>query len=175
MYMLMSYQTAKLTECLITYFTNIRALTTMYAFMFYQSILVSERFITHITNIRALMTVHTLMSYQIALLTECRITNCTGIRALTTMQASMSCKTSPFTECLITHFTWIWMLTTMYFRGISAFSSVCMLLFIQSTLVKTQMLNIRIYSDRKNYFYSNVYIKLKSNAFEELCYLKDCY
>jgi hypothetical protein len=41
---------------------------------------------------------------------------------------------------------------------------------------KTQMLNIRIYSDRKkNYFYSNVYIKLKSNAFEELCHLKDCY
>jgi len=52
------------------------------------------------------------------------------------------------------------MLTSMYITGISAFSTVYMKLFIHSTLVKTQSLNIRVYSDRKNnYFYSKVYIK----------------
>jgi ABC-type sulfate transport system permease component len=46
----------------------------------------------------------------------------------------------------------------MYITGISEFGTVYMKLFIPSTLVKTQTLNIRIYSDRKNnYFYSNVY------------------
>jgi hypothetical protein len=47
-------------------------------------------------------------------------------------------------------------------------------LFIQSTLVKTQRLNIRIYSDRKYYyFYSNVNILYKTTAFAELCYLQE--
>jgi len=32
-------------------------------------------------------------------------------------------------------------------------------LFILSTLVKTERLNIKIYSDTKNNFYNNVYIK----------------
>ena len=44
----------------------------------------------------------------------------------------------------------------------SAFSTVHVKFFIQTTLVKTQRLSIRIYSDRKNnYFYSNVHIKQK--------------
>jgi len=42
----------------------------------------------------------------------------------------------------------------------SAFITVYVKLFIQSALVKTQSLNIRIYSDRKILiFFSNVYIK----------------
>jgi hypothetical protein len=45
----------------------------------------------------------------------------------------------------------------MHITGISGFSAMYMKLFIQSTLVKTQMLNIRIYSDRKT-LYSNVYL-----------------
>jgi len=49
-----------------------------------------------------------------------------------------------FTECLITHFTGKWMLTPVYITGISAFSTVYVKLFIQSTLVKTQKLNILI-------------------------------
>jgi len=50
------------------------------------------------------------------------------------------------------------MLTSFYITGISAFSTVYMLMFIQRTLLKTQSLNIRIYCDRKdNYFYNKVY------------------
>jgi hypothetical protein len=67
------------------------------------------------------------------------------------------------------------MLIPMYITGMSAFCSLYMKLFIHSTLAKTQRLNIRIYSDRKNnHFYSNVYIKLKSIAMEEQCYLHKC-
>ena len=51
-----------------------------------------------------------------------------------------------FTECLITYFTGKWMLTPMYITGISAFSTVYVKLFIQSTLVKTQKINILIQS-----------------------------
>jgi len=40
----------------------------------------------------------------------------------------------------------------MQITGISAFSTVYLELFIQSTLVKTQRLNIRIYSEKKGYF-----------------------
>jgi hypothetical protein len=65
-----------------------------------------------------------------------------------------------FPECLITHITNIRTLTNMCITGIPVFSTVYMKLFIQSALVKTQRLNIRIYSDRNNhYFYNNVYIK----------------
>jgi len=65
-----------------------------------------------------------------------------------------------FTECLITYCTCIWTLTPMYITGISAFSTVYMKMFIQMTLLKTQSLNIRIHSDRKNnYFYYKVYIE----------------
>jgi hypothetical protein len=50
-------------------------------------------------------------------------------------------------ECLIAHFTSIRAFTTRYITGIPAFSTMYMKLFIQSALVKTQRLNIRIYSD----------------------------
>jgi len=68
------------------------------------------------------------------------------------------------------------MLTPVYITGISAFSTVYMKLFIQSALVKTQRVNIRIYYDRKNnYFVNYIYIyKTKSITFEELCYLQPC-
>jgi len=131
MYTLMSFKTALLTECLITHITSIRSLTTMYA----------------------------LMSYKTALLIECLITYFTAIRALTTMNVLMSYKTALLTECPITHITQIWTLTPLYLTRISAFITVYMKLFIQSTLVKTQTSNIRIYSDRNDkYFYSNVCI-----------------
>ena len=61
-----------------------------------------------------------------------------------------------FTECLITYFTEKWMLTPMYITGISAFSTVYVKLFSQSTLVKKKDKP----SDRmNNYFYGTVYIK----------------
>ena len=73
------------------------------------------------------------------------------------MYASMCYQETLLTECLITHFTQIWTLIPMYNTGISTFCTVYMNLFIWSTLVKTQRLNIRIYCDRKNnYLYSNV-------------------
>jgi len=76
------------------------------------------------------------------------------------MQALMSHQIAVITEHPIAHFTWIWMLTPVYITGISAFSTVYVKLFIHITLVKTQRLNIRIYSDRMNkYSYSKVYIK----------------
>jgi len=61
MYVLMCYQIALLTECLITHITNIRALTTMYALMCCQNALLPEFLITHITNVRALTTMYALM------------------------------------------------------------------------------------------------------------------
>jgi hypothetical protein len=48
------------------------------------------------------------------------------------------------------------MLTPTHITGISAFSTVCMELFIHSTLVKTQRLKIRIYCDTKN----NIFIAM---------------
>jgi hypothetical protein len=63
----------------------------------------------------------------------------------------------------------------MYITGISAFSTVYMELFIQSTLVKTQSLNIMMNSDRKNnYFYSNVNIHYKTTVIEKINYLQEC-
>jgi hypothetical protein len=99
------------------------------------------------------------MCHQTPLLTECLITHITGIAALTTMYA-LFYRTALTTVCLSTLSTCIWMLTPRYITGISMFSTVYMMMFIQTTLLKTQRLNIRIHSDRKNnYFYSNVYIK----------------
>ena len=147
----------------------------MYALMNFQMALITEGLITHITSIRALTTMCPFMCYQTALLTECLITHFTAIMALTTMYALMNFQMALITEGLITHFTWIWTLTPMYIRGISAFSTAYVKLFILSTLVKTQRLNIRIYSDRKiNYFYSNEYIQWKYIVFEEMCYLQQC-
>jgi len=91
-----------------------------------------------------------LMCYQSVPLTECLITHFTNIRALTTVYALMSCQLILFTECLITYFTQIRMLTPTYITEISAFSTLYIKLFIHSTLVKTQRINIRIYSDRKS-------------------------
>ena len=122
----------------------------MYVFMSYQTDLLSECFVTHFTNIRALCTMYVFMSYQTVLLTECSITHFTNIRALTTMYALMSYQLILFTECLITYFTHKRMLTPTYSTGICAFSTLYLKLFIHSTLVKTQRINIRIYSDRKN-------------------------
>ena len=141
---LMFYQAALLTECLITYFTAIRALTTMYAYMPYQIAPFTECLITHITHKRALSTMYALMCYHIALCTE----------------------------CLSTNITTIWTPTPLYITGISAFITLYMKLFIQSTLVKKQRLNIRIYFDRKKYIYSYVYIHYKSNTYEELVFKK---
>jgi len=76
------------------------------------------------------------------------------------MYALMYYQIALFPECFITHVTSITMLTTMY-----AFTTLQMKLFIQSTLVKTQMLNIRIYSDTKNNC-SKVCVKQKYNALE---------
>ena len=109
--------------------------------------------------------------YQTAVLTECLITHFTSIRALTTMYAFVFYQIDLCTEYLITHFTRISMLTPIYITGISAFSAVYMKLFIQSNLVKTQRLNIRIYSDRKNnYFCNNEYIISKYTVFKVMCY-----
>ena len=132
----------------------------MYALMSYQTALVPECLVTQITSIRELTTMYAMMCYLIAPTNECFITHITSIRALTTMYASMYYKTALLREGPITHFTCIFTLTRLYITEISAFSTVCMKLFIHSALVKTQRLNIRIYSDRKNnYFYSNVYSK----------------
>ena len=48
---LMSYKTALLSECLITYFTAVRALTTVNVLMSYKNTLLTECFITHFTCI----------------------------------------------------------------------------------------------------------------------------
>jgi len=103
---------------------------------------------------------YALMSYQIALGTESLITHFTNIRALTTVLTLMYYQIAIATECLITNITTIWMLVPMYITGIFAFSTVYMKLFTHRTLIKTQSLNIRIYSDRNNnYFYYKVYIE----------------
>jgi len=129
----------------------------MHALMSYKIALITERLITYFTAKWALTIMQALMSYKTALLSECLITYFTAVRALTTVNVLMSYKNALLTECLITYFTCIWTLTPMYITGISAFSTLYMKLFIHSTLVKTQRLNIRIYSDI--YFYGNVNIK----------------
>ena len=127
----MAYKRTPEMECLFTHITYIRPVTTMYALMSYQIILATESLITHFTNIRTLTTMLTLMQYQFAFATE----------------------------CLTTNITTIWMLAPMYITGIAAFSTVYMKLFIYRTLIKTQSLNITIYSDRKNnYFYNIEYL-----------------
>ena len=129
----------------------------MYALMSYQIALLTERLVTRITSIRALTSMYALMSYQIALSTERLITHFTGIRTLTTMDVLMCYHTRLITVFPSTHFICVWMLTPLCITGISRFSTVYMKLFIWSALVKTERLNIRIYSDTKNnYFYSNV-------------------
>jgi len=54
------------------------------------------------------------------------------------------------------------MLTHMYTIGISAFSTLYVKLFIHSTLVRTQSLNIRIYFDRKTIIFIAIYISNKN-------------
>ena len=184
MYALMCYQTALTTECLITHVTWIRTLTAMYSLMCYQTALLTECLITHITWIWLLPLMYALMCYHTTLLTEflcthitsvghsplcmrwCFIrllfsqnffTHFTNIQAFTAMIALMSYQTTLLTEFLLTHFASIWPLIPMYITRISAFSTLYMKFFIHSTLAKTQRLNIRTYSDKKNnYFYSNV-------------------
>jgi len=51
MHALINFQSALLTECLITHCTAIRVLTTMYTLMFFQIIVFTECFITHFTQI----------------------------------------------------------------------------------------------------------------------------
>jgi len=120
--------------------------------------LMTECRITHIKTIRALTTVCASMSNKIALKTKCLLTQVTSIMALPTMCVIMTYKTAFWQKALV-HITSIMLLITMYIIRMPACSTVCMKRFIWSTLVNTQRLNIRIYSDRKNYFYSNVYIK----------------
>ena len=93
-----------------------------------------------------------LMSYQITLLIECLITYFTTVRKITPMYASMYYQSALSIECLVTYCTAIKAFTIMYITGRSAFSTVYVKLFIQSTLVKTQRLNIRIYSDKNHLF-----------------------
>ena len=132
----------------------------MNALMFCKTALLSEGPITHITRIRAVTTMNALMCCKTALSSEGPITHITNIRAVTTMNASMFYKLAVLSEGPITHFTCIWTLTPMYITGISAFSTVYMMMFIQRILLKTQSLNIRIYFDTKNnYFYYKVYIE----------------
>jgi len=108
------------------------------------------------------------MSYKTALLTECFITDHTGIWSLTTMCALMCYQTALLTECLITYFTRVWTLTPRYITGISAFSTVYMKLFIHSTLVKKQRVNIGINTDRAIIFMAMY--TLNKNPF----HLKNC-
>ena len=138
MYSLMCYKIALLTECLFTYFTTITLITTMQA----------------------------LMSCKITLLTEYLITCCAAIRAITTMYAPMCHQSALFTKCLITYFTAIKAFTIMYITGRSAFSTLYMNLFILRTLVKTQRLNIRIYSDRKAI---NLIVMFTLNKWVKIC------
>ena len=107
---------ALLTECLMTYWAAIRVITTMYA----------------------------LMSYQMAVLTECLITYCTAVRAIITMYVLMFIQSALCTECFITYCTAIRVIKTTYITGRSAFCRVHIKIFTQSTLLKTQRLNIRI-------------------------------
>jgi hypothetical protein len=129
----------------------------MYALMWYQIELMTECLITHFTWIWSLPRMYAWMWYQTELMTECLITHFTWIWSLPHMYASMCYQTALLTKCFLTHFTWIRMLVPVYIRGISAFSILYLNMFVQSTLVKTQSLHIRIYSDsNKNYFYNNV-------------------
>jgi hypothetical protein len=141
------YQMAVFPRFLITNFTHIRSLTGMYELMCSKTVLMTKCLITHITGIRALTTMYTFMSYKTAPVTECLITHITCMRSPTTLYTLMCYHIALFTECLITNFTNIRVLTPTYITGISAFSTVYVNLFIQSTLVNAQRLNIRIYSD----------------------------
>jgi hypothetical protein len=75
------------------------------------------------------------------------------------MNASMYYQISFFTECLITYCTVIMAIAALHITGISAFCTVYVKLFILSTLLKTQSLSVRIYSEKGNHFYNNVNIK----------------
>jgi len=110
------------------------------------------------------------MFYQTTLETGCLITYITYIRTLSAICAFMCYQIPLFTDWLITHFTRIWTLTLTYITGISAFITVYMKLFIQSTLVKKR-LNIRIYFDRKKLFLKQCIQEKKIfTAFAEMCY-----
>jgi hypothetical protein len=120
---------------------------------------------------------YTLMYYQIALLTECFITHLTGIRVITTMDALMCCQSALSSECLITYCTAIKAFTIMYITGRSVFSTVYVKLFIQSTLLKTQRLNIRIYSDRKPFIFTVMFILHVSKSvawYQNYVHIKIC-
>jgi hypothetical protein len=149
MYASMPYQSALCTECLITYCAAIRLITTMYALMCYKMTLLTECLMTYWAAIRAITTMYALMCYQMAILTECLITYCTAIRAITTMYALMFCQRAFLFIFLITYCTHIRVIKTTYITGRSAFCTVHMKIFIQSTLLKTQRLNIRIYCNRE--------------------------
>jgi len=116
----------------------------MYALMPYKIALLPECLLAYITSIRALTTMYAFMCYKSALVTECLLTNFTAIRKLNTMYALMCYKTALLIEYLITYITSIRAITTIYITGKPAFSVVC-------ALVKTQRLNITIYSDRKTF------------------------
>ena len=96
----------------------------MYAFMFYKAATLTERLITHITIISTFTILYALMFYKIALVTDFHFTHITSTR----------------------------LLTTTYITGRPAFKTGPMKFFIQTALVKTQSLNIRMYYDRKNIF-----------------------
>ena len=130
---------------------------TMHALMPYNTALMPECLITNRTAVRVLTTMYTSMCIQIALMTEFLVTHITAIWVITTMYASMYYQSALCTECLITYRTYISVIKTMYITGRSAFSTVHMKFFIQSTLLKIQRLNIRIYCDRKTNIFIPIY------------------
>jgi len=73
--LLLFYQTA-LTECLITHFPGITALTNIYGMMNFKNAMLNGLLITRLTFIRSHTTMYVLMIYQTALFTEC-LHNCT--------------------------------------------------------------------------------------------------
>jgi len=129
----------------------------MCALMCYKMTLLTEGLMTYWAAIRAITTMYALMCYQMAILTECLITYCTVIRAITTMYALMCYQSALFIECLITYCTPIQVIKTMRITGRSTFSTVHMKFFIQSTLPKTQTLEIRIHCDRKTIIFIAMY------------------
>ena len=134
MHMLMNIQTALLTEYLITYITNIRALTIMHAIMCYQIPLLLN---AYFTALWALITVYVFVVYQIThdcmpyythhkhkgthhyacndVLSDSSFTEC----LLHSSMGAHHCvfvvyQTTPVTVCLITHITNIRALSTVY-------------------------------------------------------------
>jgi len=102
MELLISYQTALLTECLITYFTLIKVLPTMFAFMPYKTTRHCMPYYTNHKNNgpKHCVCICALSDYS---LTLCLITHITNIMTLTTVFAYVVYQANLATVCPITH------------------------------------------------------------------------